>query len=81
MMNWLRNSMTAAGILTILRLYVGFKFLTSGWGKLTGDKPFDASGFIKGAIAKSLGEKPLCSNGLVISCKVLLCHMQMSLIS
>jgi thiosulfate dehydrogenase [quinone] large subunit len=59
MMNWLRNSMTAAGILTILRLYVGFKFLTSGWGKLSGDRPFDASGFMKGAIAKSLGEKPV----------------------
>jgi thiosulfate dehydrogenase [quinone] large subunit len=59
MMNWLRSSKTAAGLLTVLRLYVGWKFLTAGWGKLTGDKPFNASGFIKGAIAKAGGEKPV----------------------
>lgn len=59
MMNWLRNSPTAAGLLTMLRLYVGWKFLTAGWGKLSSDKPFDASSFIKGAIAKASGEKPV----------------------
>ncbi len=32
---------------------------TAGWGKLSGDKPFNASGFIKGAIAKAGGEKPV----------------------
>lgn len=59
MMNWLRNSKTASGILTVLRLYVGWKFLTAGWGKLSGNEPFDASGFIKGAIAKTGGERPV----------------------
>ncbi|QYR21242.1 DoxX family protein [Paenibacillus sp. sptzw28] len=59
MMNWLRNSRVAAGLLTVLRLYVGWKFISAGWGKLTNDKPFDASGFMKGAIAKADGEKPV----------------------
>lgn len=59
MMNWLRNSVTASIFLTVLRLYVGWKFISAGWGKLSGDKPFDASGFIKGAIAKTGGERPV----------------------
>lgn len=59
MMNWLRNSKTAAGLLTVLRLYVGWKFISAGWGKLSGDNPFDASGYIKGAIAKTSGERPV----------------------
>ncbi|WP_189015837.1 DoxX family membrane protein [Paenibacillus marchantiophytorum] len=59
MMNWLRNSWAAAGLFIMLRLYVGWKFLSAGWGKLSGDKPFDASGFIKGGIAKADGEKPV----------------------
>ena len=47
----------------VLRLYVGYAWLKAGWGKAFGDKPFDASGFIKGAIAKSVpakeGAKPI----------------------
>lgn len=47
----------------IIRLYVGYQWLHAGWGKLTGAKPFDASGFIKGAIAKATpataGAKPV----------------------
>ncbi|MDQ8734459.1 DoxX family protein [Paenibacillus sp. LHD-38] len=58
MMNWLQSSKTAAVCMTVLRLYVGWKFLTAGWGKLSGGKPFDASGFMKGAIAKTTGERP-----------------------
>lgn len=38
----------------IIRLYVGYQFLDAGWHKLTGATPFDASGFIKGGIAKIL---------------------------
>lgn len=47
--NWWRNSNIAASILTILRIYLGFGFLTVGWGKITGGQ-FDASGFIVNAI-------------------------------
>jgi thiosulfate dehydrogenase [quinone] large subunit len=55
-MNWLRGSKYAAVILTLVRLYVGYQFLMAGWHKITGDKAFDASGFLKGAIAKPVME-------------------------
>lgn len=42
----------------VLRLYVGYEWLHAGWGKVTGDKPFDATGFLKGAIAKSVPASP-----------------------
>jgi uncharacterized membrane protein YphA (DoxX/SURF4 family) len=48
--NWLRENKIAAGILTVLRLYLGYSWFTAGLGKLTGPG-FDASGFLKGAIA------------------------------
>src|SRR4051812_34068724 len=47
--NWLRESNVAAGILTVIRIYLGYSWITSGYHKLTGG--FDASGFLKGAIA------------------------------
>ncbi|WP_042460109.1 DoxX family membrane protein [Neobacillus dielmonensis] len=46
---FLRENKYAAIILTILRLYLGYSWFTAGLGKLTGG--FDASGFLKGAIA------------------------------
>lgn len=55
-MNWLQTSKIAMWVLTMIRIWVGYKWLTAGWSKLTGG--FDASGFIKGAIAKSAGEHP-----------------------
>lgn len=58
MINWLRENKYAAAILTLLRFYVGWKWVTAGWGKITADKAFDASGFVNGAIAK-----PVLANG------------------
>ena len=46
---WLRGNSISAGVLVVLRLYLGYTFLTAGFHKLTGG--FDASGFLKGAIA------------------------------
>lgn len=46
---FLRESTIAAGLLLLLRLYLGYSWLTSGWGKITGG--FDASGFLQGAVA------------------------------
>ncbi len=46
---FLRENITAAVILTVLRIYLGYSWLTAGLGKLTGG--FDASGFLKGATA------------------------------
>ncbi|MCT8139280.1 DoxX family protein [Anaerobacillus sp. CMMVII] len=48
-MNFLRNNVYASGILTVLRVYLGWKWLTGGWGKITGE-PFNAGGYLNGAI-------------------------------
>jgi thiosulfate dehydrogenase (quinone) large subunit len=48
--NWLRSNRFASVILAILRIYLGWGFLSAGWEKLTGAKAFSAAGFIKGAI-------------------------------
>ncbi|THF70090.1 DoxX family protein [Deinococcus sp. Arct2-2] len=50
----------------ILRVYVGYEWLTAGWGKVTnpagiwvGEKAGTAvTGFLKGALAKTTGEHP-----------------------
>ncbi|BCG60441.1 DoxX family membrane protein [Paenibacillus sp. URB8-2] len=49
---FLRKNVFAAGVLLLLRLIVGWKWLESGWGKLTGDKAFDATGFLNNAVSK-----------------------------
>ncbi|RRJ63942.1 DoxX family protein [Paenibacillus oralis] len=54
--SWLRDSVSASWLLLLIRLYVGYQWLTSGWGKVTGG--FDAAGFLNGAIGKSTGEHP-----------------------
>ncbi|WP_042357063.1 DoxX family membrane protein [Bacillus rubiinfantis] len=46
---FLRESNVSAIILTVIRLYLGYSWFTAGLHKLTGG--FDASGFLKGAIA------------------------------
>lgn len=58
MMEWLRNNKVAAVILTVIRLYVGWAFLSAGWGKLTGPKAFDASGMLKNASKLASGAHP-----------------------
>lgn len=57
MVKWLRESNIASGILALFRLYLGYEFLVAGWGKITSGG-FDASGFLKGAIAGATGEHP-----------------------
>ncbi|MCD1258587.1 DoxX family membrane protein [Paenibacillus athensensis] len=56
MMNWLRTNKYAAALLTLVRLYVGYEWLIAGWHKITGAKAFDATGFLKNAIAKPVLE-------------------------
>ena len=46
---FLRENKIAAGILTIIRLFLGYSWFTSGFGKLTGGG-FDASGFLTNAV-------------------------------
>jgi thiosulfate dehydrogenase (quinone) large subunit len=46
---FLRENNVVAALLAVLRVYLGYAWFTAGLGKVTGG--FDASGFIKGAIA------------------------------
>lgn len=55
--NWLRENKVAMWLLTVLRVYIGWDWMTHGWAKLTGEG-FNAGGFISGAIAKASGESP-----------------------
>ncbi|WP_147802643.1 DoxX family membrane protein [Alkalicoccus halolimnae] len=48
-MNFLRNNRYAAGALVFIRLYLGWAWLTAGWGKVTGG--FDAGGYLQGVLA------------------------------
>ncbi|MGX7042697.1 DoxX family membrane protein [Leuconostoc holzapfelii] len=50
MITWLRHSKVAMWLLTVLRVYLGFQWASDGFAKLTGPKPFDASGLIMWAI-------------------------------
>lgn len=56
MVKWLRESKVSSAIMVLFRLYIGYTFLMAGWHKITGG--FDASGYLKGAIAKATGENP-----------------------
>lgn len=46
--HFLRENKVAAGILTVIRLYLGFSWMTAGWGKITGG--FDAAGYLNNAV-------------------------------
>ncbi|NHN33621.1 DoxX family protein [Paenibacillus sp. S3N08] len=54
-MKWMRENVYAAGIWFVLRIYLGLEWTLAGWHKLTGG--FDATGFIKGAVAKPVIDK------------------------
>ncbi|MBM4765415.1 DoxX family protein [Bacillus sp. B15-48] len=45
----LRENSIVAGILTLFRIYLGWAWMTAGWGKITGG--FNAGGFLQGAVA------------------------------
>ncbi|MGB7999503.1 MAG: DoxX family protein [Anaerobacillus sp.] len=53
---FIRENKVAAGILFLIRLYLGFQWMTGGWGKITDG--FDANGFLQGAVANAGGEHP-----------------------
>ncbi|MFC2949017.1 DoxX family protein [Virgibacillus sediminis] len=57
MMEFIRNNKAMAGILTFLRIYIGYQWITGGYGKITSGE-FNAGGFIQGAIAQAGGEHP-----------------------
>ncbi|SLL36957.1 DoxX [Mycobacteroides abscessus subsp. abscessus] len=57
MLDLLRNNKVVAGILAMLRIYLGYEFIHAGYGKITSGG-FDATGFLQGAIASSTGDHP-----------------------
>lgn len=55
MMNLWRKHNVAAIIGLLLRVYLGWAWMTAGWHKITGG--FDAGGFLKNALAKPIADK------------------------
>jgi len=55
MMKFWRDNVYAAAALLLLRLYVGWAWFDAGLHKITGG--FDATGFLKGAIAGPVADK------------------------
>jgi thiosulfate dehydrogenase (quinone) large subunit len=49
LVKFLRENKIASALFAVLRIYLGYAWLTAGFHKLTGG--FDASGFLKGAVA------------------------------
>ncbi|MCT2534887.1 DoxX family protein [Aquibacillus koreensis] len=49
MIELLRKNNVVAGVLAIIRIYLGYMWFTAGLGKVTGG--FDATGFLQGAVA------------------------------
>ncbi|MBS4192482.1 DoxX family protein [Bacillus sp. FJAT-49705] len=54
-MKWWKTPQVAV-LWTILRIWLGYQWLTAGWHKVTDG--FDASGFMQGAIAQATGDHP-----------------------
>ena len=57
MMKWLRENRYAAGLLLVLRVYLGWMWMVAGWHKITAATPFDSTGFLKGAIGNPVIDK------------------------
>lgn len=55
MMRWYKTPY-AAVVWTVLRVWLGLQWIEAGYHKLTGG--FDATGFLKGAMAAATGEHP-----------------------
>ncbi|WP_438448090.1 DoxX family membrane protein [Gorillibacterium sp. sgz5001074] len=52
---WLRESFIASFLFLAVRLYLGWEWMHHGWEKITGGT-FDASGFLKNAVAKPVAD-------------------------
>lgn len=50
MFTFLRENKMAAGVLLFLRVYLGYNWMTAGWGKITSG--FNAGGFLKAKVAE-----------------------------
>jgi thiosulfate dehydrogenase [quinone] large subunit len=57
MMKFWREHRIAAILVTIVRFVVGYAWLNAGWHKITGATPFNAGGFLNGAINNPVIDK------------------------
>jgi thiosulfate dehydrogenase [quinone] large subunit len=48
---WLRENKYASWVLAVLRVYLGWKWMTAGWEKITSSPPFSAEKFLQNAVA------------------------------
>ncbi|MCK8487046.1 DoxX family protein [Paenibacillus sp. MBLB2552] len=55
MMKFVRENKYAAMLFTVVRLYLGWEWMTAGWHKITGG--FNAGGFLNGAVANPVLDK------------------------
>jgi Predicted membrane protein len=53
-----REHIAASLVLTLVRIYLGWEWLNAGWHKVFGPEPFNAAGFLKGAVQKATGDHP-----------------------
>ncbi|GAA0137138.1 DoxX family protein [Paenibacillus sp. YSY-4.3] len=56
---FMRESKAGAIFLLLIRFYLGWKWLTAGWMKLTASQPFDSTGYLQNAVVNSKGENPI----------------------
>ncbi|EIT86729.1 DoxX protein [Fictibacillus macauensis ZFHKF-1] len=54
---FLRTNSVASVLLTVIRLYIGYQWLMAGWKKIA-NGPFDATGFLQGALKQTAGDHP-----------------------
>jgi thiosulfate dehydrogenase (quinone) large subunit len=61
MVTWLRTNVYASGVLLLIRLYLGWEWLSAGWGKITDEKGFTALNTLKKAV-----ETPVNTHGEIV---------------
>ncbi len=53
---FMRENVAVSWVLFLFRIYLGWSWLTAGYGKIT--EGFDASGYLMGAVKKAGGDHP-----------------------
>ncbi|MDF2857386.1 MAG: Crp/Fnr family transcriptional regulator [Neobacillus sp.] len=58
MLKFVQENRIVGFLSTIIRLYLGYTWITNSWAKITAGG-FDATGFMQGAISNARGENPV----------------------
>jgi|GEM_PF-91971 len=57
MMKWWRETKVAAALATVVRLVLGWAWMTAGFHKLTGETAFNAGGYLTNAVNNPVADK------------------------